>query len=79
LIEHNDHKHEQNLEEDDNKALRRSKRQRTTKFFGDNFIMYLVSILLEPLKRHILLQMLTNGRKQYGVRWILLWLMVFGK
>jgi hypothetical protein len=36
-------------------------------------------ILLEPLKRHISLQMLTTGRKQYGVRWILLWLMVFGK
>jgi hypothetical protein len=36
-IEHSD-----NLVEDNNEALTRSKRQRTAKFFGDDFIVYLV-------------------------------------
>jgi hypothetical protein len=36
-------------------------------------------ILLEPLKRHIPLRMLTIGRKQFGVRLILLCLMVLGR
>jgi hypothetical protein len=42
LIEHNERTHEENPKEDDNEALRRSKRQRTTKSFGDDFIVYLV-------------------------------------
>jgi hypothetical protein len=42
LIEHSEHTHEEYLKEDDNEALRRSKRQRTTKSFGDDFIVYLV-------------------------------------
>jgi hypothetical protein len=42
LIEYNERTHEKNPEEDDNEALRRSKRQRTTKSFGDDFIVYLV-------------------------------------
>ena len=32
----------ENPEEDDNEAPRRSKRQKTTKSFGDDFIVYLV-------------------------------------
>jgi hypothetical protein len=36
-------------------------------------------MLLEPLKRHIPLQMLATGRKQHGVRWILLCLIVLRK
>ena len=34
--------HVENPEEDDNEAPRRSKRQKTAKSFGDNFIVYLV-------------------------------------
>jgi hypothetical protein len=34
--------HVENTEEDDNEALRRSKIQRTTKSFVDDFIVYLV-------------------------------------
>ena len=34
--------HVENPEEDDNKAPRRSKRQKTAKSFGDDFIVYLV-------------------------------------
>jgi hypothetical protein len=33
----------------------------------------------EPLKSYIPLLMLTYGRKQYGVRWIQLYLMELGK
>jgi hypothetical protein len=42
LIEHNEHTHEKNPKEDDNEALRRGITQRTTKFFGEDFIVYLV-------------------------------------
>jgi hypothetical protein len=42
LIEHNEQTHVENTEEDDNEAPRRSKRQRTAKSFGDDFIVYLV-------------------------------------
>jgi hypothetical protein len=35
--------------------------------------------LLEPLKGHIPLRMLAIGRKQFGVRWTLLCLMVLGR
>src|SRR5687768_13712678 len=43
LIEHNEQPHVENPEEDDNEAaLRKSKRQRIAKSFGDDFIVYLV-------------------------------------
>jgi hypothetical protein len=42
LIEHNEQPHEENPEEDGNEALRKSKRQRNAKSFGDDFIVYLV-------------------------------------
>ena len=41
-IEHNEPTLVDNPEEDNNETLRRSKRQRTTKYFGDEFIVYLV-------------------------------------
>jgi hypothetical protein len=48
LIEHNEQPHEENPEEDGNEALRKSKRQRIAKSFGDDFIVYLVDDTLEP-------------------------------
>jgi hypothetical protein len=42
LLEHNEQTHVENTEEDDNEVPRKSKRQRTTKSFGDDFIVYLM-------------------------------------
>jgi hypothetical protein len=41
-IEHNEHTLVENSEEDNNDASRKSKRQRTVKSFGDDFIVYLI-------------------------------------
>ena len=41
-IEHNEHTLVENPEEDNNDAPRKSKRQRTVKSFGDDFIVYLM-------------------------------------
>ena len=41
-MEHNEHTLVENPEEDNNEAPRKSKRQRTPKSFGDDFIVYLV-------------------------------------
>ena len=41
-IEHNKPTLVENHEEDNNDAPRKSKRQRTVKSFGDNFIVYLM-------------------------------------
>nr|AAT44242.1 putative ubiquitin carrier protein [Oryza sativa Japonica Group] len=41
--EQTEHTHEHVTEEDDSEAPRRSKRQRTAKFFGDDFTVYLVN------------------------------------
>src|SRR6266498_1641314 len=41
-MEHNEHTLVENPEEDNNEAPRKSKRQRTAKSFGDDFIVYLV-------------------------------------
>ena len=41
-IEHNEPTLVENSEVDNNDALRKSKRQRTVKSFGDDFIVYLV-------------------------------------
>jgi hypothetical protein len=79
LIEHNEHTYEENPKEDDNKALRRSKRQRTTKSFGDNFVMYLVDDTPRVTEEAYSSPDAATGRKQYKVRWILLCLMVHGK
>jgi hypothetical protein len=42
LVEHTDESHIQNPVEDDNVTTRKSKRSRTTKSFGDDYIAYLV-------------------------------------
>ena len=42
-LEHSEKKHTDIPEEDDNEAPRRSKRQRTTKSFGEDFIVYLMN------------------------------------
>ena len=41
-IEHNEPTLVENSEEDNNDAPRKSKRQRTVKYFGDDFIVYLM-------------------------------------
>jgi hypothetical protein len=56
-----------------------SKRKRTAKSFGDDYIYTLWMTLQESLKRHIPLLMLTFGRKQYRVRWVQKCLMKLGK
>ena len=71
--------HMHNPEEDDIVVTRKSKRQRTAKSFGDDYILYFVDDIPRTMKRHIPLLMLTCGRKQYGVRWIQLCLMKLGK
>ena len=68
-----------NPKEDDIVVTRKSERQWTIKSFGDDYIVYLMDDIQEPLKRHIPLLMLTYVRKQYGVRWIQLCLMELGK
>ena len=64
-IEHIEPTLVENPEEDNNDALKKSKRQRTVKSFGDDFIVYLMDDTPRTiLKRHIHLLMLTIGRKQ---------------
>ena len=41
-IEHSEPTLVDNSEEDNNETLRKSKRQRTAKYFGDDFIVYLM-------------------------------------
>ena len=53
----------QNPEEDDNIVTRKSKRQRTAKSFGDDYIMYLVDDTPTTIKEVYSLLMLTYGRK----------------
>jgi hypothetical protein len=55
----------QNHEEDDTIVTRKSKRQRTAKSFGDDYIVYLVDVTPTTIVRHISLLMLTYRRKQY--------------
>ena len=75
LIEHSEEPHMHNPEKDDIVVTQKSMRQRTTKSFGDDYIVYLVDDIPRTIEEHILLLMLTCGRKQYGVRWIQLCLM----
>jgi hypothetical protein len=48
LIEHSEKPHVHNPEEDDIIVTRKSKRQRTTKSFGDDYIITLWMIYQEP-------------------------------
>jgi hypothetical protein len=76
-IEHTEQSHIHNPMEDDNVSTRKSKRPRIAKFMITLYILWMTP--QEPLKRHIPLLMLTFGRKQKGVRWILLCLMQLGR
>ena len=78
-IEQTEELYMQNPEEDDTIVTRKSKRQRTAKSLVMTILCTLWMTHQRPLKRHIPLLMLTHGRKQYGVRWILLCLMELGK
>ena len=65
---------------EDNKIVtRKSKKQRSAKSFGDDYIVYLVGDTPRTIEGHILLLTLTNGRKIYGLRWIQLCIMELGK
>ena len=49
---------------EDNKIVtRKSKKQRSAKSFGDDYIVYLVDDTPRTIEGHILLLTLTNGRK----------------
>ena len=76
-IEHFEKTHVQNPEEDDIVVTRKSKRKRTAKSFGDDYIVYLVDdtprtieevVRSEKGLQFIPLLMLTFGRKQYRVK-----------
>ena len=77
LIEHSEHTLVDNPEKDNNETLRKSKRQRTAKSFGDDFIVYLVNDTPRTIE-----EAYTSPDADYwkeAVRWILLCLMVLGR
>ncbi|KAK1699552.1 hypothetical protein QYE76_016249 [Lolium multiflorum] len=57
-------------DEDNNEAPTRSKRQRTAKSFGNDFIVYLVDDTPTTISKLSHLQMQTTGRKRFKARWI---------
>jgi hypothetical protein len=65
--------------ENDDETPKRSKRQRTAKSFGDDFIVYLVDDTPSSISEAYHLQMLITGRKLSVVRWIPSWLMELGR
>jgi hypothetical protein len=46
LVEQTEESHIQNLVEDDNVTTQKSKRLRTTKSFGNDYIVYLVDVIV---------------------------------
>ena len=62
--------HVENPVEGDNGTPMRSKRQRTAKYFGDDFIVYLVDDTTRTISEAMRLLMLTTGRKLFVARWI---------
>lgn len=78
LLEHIEELYVENLEEDDTLVIQKSKRQRIAKYFGDDYITCHMDTP-RTIERHIILLMLTFGRKQYRVRWIKLCLVDIGK
>jgi hypothetical protein len=66
-------------EKDDNEAPTRSKRQRTAKSFGDDFIVYLVDdtpkSIAEAYASHMHHQMQMIGKKLSKMRWTRFFLM----
>jgi hypothetical protein len=71
--------HEEIPEEDNNIVTRKSKRRRVTKFFGEDYIIYLVDDTPTTIAKAYHLLTLTCGRKLFKVRWILLCLIELGK
>ena len=65
--------HHDNPLEDDNETPKRSKRQRTAKSFGDDFIVYLVDDTPGLFQKLMHLLMLTIGRMLSVARWIPFW------
>ena len=78
-IEHSEEPHMHNPEEDDIVVTRKSKRKRTAKSFGDDYIVYLVDDTPRTIEEAYSLLMLTFVRKQHGMRWIQFCLMELGK
>jgi hypothetical protein len=64
LIEQIEEPHAYNPEEDDNVVTRKSKRKRTTKSFGNDFIVYLMDDTPRTIEEAFSLLILTCGRKQ---------------
>jgi len=69
----------ENPKEDNKIVTRKSKKQRSAKSFGDDYIVYLMGDTPRTIEGHILLLTLTNGRKIYVLRWIQLCIMELGK
>ena len=69
----------QNPKEDDTIVTKKVRNRGLQSFLVMTILCTLWMTDQRPLKRHIPLLMLTYGRKQYGVRWILLCLMELGK
>ena len=63
-IEHKEPTLVENSEEDNNNAPRKSKRQRTVKSFGNDFIVYLMDNTPRTIEEAYSSPVLTIGRKQ---------------
>jgi hypothetical protein len=62
--------HFENPMENADETPKRSKRQRTTKYFGDDFIVYLMDDTPSSISKANASRMLTTRRKLFVVRWI---------
>jgi hypothetical protein len=71
--------HEEILGEDNNIVTGKSKRRRTAKSFGEDYIIYLVDGTPTIIAEAYSSLTLTCGRKLFKVRWTLLCLMKLGK
>jgi hypothetical protein len=78
LYKHVEHTLKPDDEEIYSEALRRSKRQRTAKYFGNEFTVYLIDDSPKTILRHSHLLMWMIGNKVFIVRWILFFLMELG-
>jgi hypothetical protein len=78
-VESSEQPHEIVLEEDDNDAPKRSKRQRVENLLVMISLCTLWTILLLPLRKHLHLQMLMIGKKQFIMRWTPFFQLVRGK
>ena len=65
--------------EENNEVPIRSKRQRTAKSFGDDFLVYLIDDTPSSISEAYASEMLTTGRKRFVARWIPSWRMKLGR